>query len=216
MAHNRNEHNAGTPAAPQGIDDMFAALQKEVARDNTGPARVKSWPTPVRIAVGVAVGLLVPLALFSFSRRPDLDTYPSGRFVLESVAYVGAFVGVTLLALGAMTRPLNPRKSLAVALFVVGLIMVCASWPSGVSFVSLRFLESGSPQRRRPGVVDGRTQGGFALLSVRQRHVLVGSGGFGFAGPAWRFLGRRSHRVGDGGICRRDSRVVLALPAVRD
>lgn len=119
-----HRQDGGDPSA------SWHALEAAIARDEQGAARMRSWSTPVRRSVGVALIVTVPLLVWLVRPRPDHETYPLVRWILECVALVVVIGWASAIALRPMHRPDPGRTARWVALGGALVSVVLASLPA--------------------------------------------------------------------------------------
>lgn len=122
----------GLPRAPAPTaggpswSDLAAALERE----DRPVARVRSWSTPRRLAVGLLAALAVPLSVVLAMPRPDLGVYPRLRAAIEVLALALAIAGAAVVTLRSLHRPRRPASSVAAAVLAVLVILGLASLPA--------------------------------------------------------------------------------------
>ncbi len=115
----------------------WRALEAAIARDEAGPGRARSWSTPLRQSVGVALVATVPLLVWLVRPRPDHATYPITRWILECVALTVVVGWASSIALRPLHRPERGTAARWVALGGVLVAVVMASLPSVESNLSI-------------------------------------------------------------------------------
>lgn len=78
--------------APQRHDDslpdLLASLQTEIASEDRGWRRLRSWSTPTRHVAALFVVLIVTLAVLVATPRLDLAAYPRVRLIVSAAALI--------------------------------------------------------------------------------------------------------------------------------
>lgn len=117
-------------AGPGALDDVFARVSDDVAREDAHPlARLRARSTRARRAIAIASFI----ALFGFAitqgARGDLALYPLPRLVLECAAYVVLLVLSIFAAVRSEALPALPRARVAllVALGVVAAVVLAVA-----------------------------------------------------------------------------------------
>jgi hypothetical protein len=103
-----------TPAA--GVDALLAKTLGSVAAEQGTAAKMRELATPWRIALAVAVAVVVPLVVLVVTPRPDLSVLPRGRFALDVFLYALPAIAALAVALWPMQRAISLETRSLVAL----------------------------------------------------------------------------------------------------
>lgn len=96
------------PRTPEGsMEELFAAVQADVAADLGVRGWLRQRPTGQRIALALALPALLLIALGLLARRADFASYPHARMGLELALYAL----LTVLAVRRALRPTHLRSS---------------------------------------------------------------------------------------------------------
>ena len=102
----------GKPDGPASLDELFHAVESDLARERGLVAWMRSRPTPARIALGLALPLTMVLLHLALSRRADFFVYPIGRMLAE----LGLYSALAWAAARQLLRPVHLRSGQLVAL----------------------------------------------------------------------------------------------------
>ncbi len=92
------------------MDEVFAVTSEAIAAEDGPLARVRAWPTRTRVAVVVAAGLAIALAVLVVTPRADLVVFPLKRLVGVLLALSMAMGGAMALGLAPLARASSPAR----------------------------------------------------------------------------------------------------------
>lgn len=88
-----------------GRDALWSRVQGDLQAEQGMVARMRAWPTSVRVGLAAIVAAIVPALSLVLQPRPDLAVYPPARLLLD----VLLFAIPAALALWISLRPLHRR-----------------------------------------------------------------------------------------------------------
>lgn len=127
---NEPGQGAGQGAAQAVGEQAWRSLAAAMAADERPVARMRSWSTGRRLAVGLAVAVAVPLLVLLVSTRVDLPHVPMLRWFVELAALVTIVVAGSTLALRPLQRHREPAWVAWVGLIGAAVTIVLAMLPA--------------------------------------------------------------------------------------